>query len=168
MGITKDLRNEEAIEKIKELAKDITTCMFCTEVTDMPFKTRPMATLEVDDEGSLWFMSGKDSNKNDEIKTDDQVQLIFAKGGDSHFLSISGKAHIVKDQDKIDELWNVYAKAWFQGGKDDPNISLIKVVPDEAYYWDTVHGKMVSLLKIAASVITGKTMDDGVEGEIKL
>lgn len=166
MGHTKDLHNEDAIKKIKELVKDITTCMFCTKVTEIPFKTRPMATLDVDDDGNLWFMSGIDSNKNDEIKTDDQVQLIYAKGGNSHFLTISGKADLVSDQEKIDELWNAFAKTWFQDGKKDPNISLIKIVPGEAYYWDTVHGKMVSLLKIAASVVSGKTMDDGVEGKI--
>lgn len=168
MGQTKNLHNDEAIKKIKDLIDDIKTCMFCTEVQNLPFKTRPMATLEVDDEGNLWFMSNKESNKNDEIKTDDRVQLIYAKGGDSEFLSLSGKANIIKDQAKIDELWNTYAKAWFQGGKDDPNISLIKVIPDEAYYWDTVHGKVVSLLKIAASVVSGKTMDDGVEGKISI
>ena len=168
MGHTKDLHNEDAIKKMKELVKDITTCMFCTKVTEMPFKTRPMATLDVDHDGNLWFMSGIDSNKNDEIKTDDHVQLIYAKGGNSHFLTISGKANLVNDQKKIDELWNVFAKTWFQGGKKDPNISLIKIVPGEAYYWDTVHGKMVSLLKIAASVVSGKTMDDGIEGKITL
>lgn len=81
------------------------------------------------------------SNKNEEIKTDGQVQLIYSKGGDSEFLSIYGKAQITKDQDKIDELWNGYAKAYFQDGKRDPDISLIKVIPEEGYYWETVHGK---------------------------
>lgn len=168
MGKTQDLDNNKAIEKIKDLVKDITFCMFCTSVTDMPFKTRPMATLDVDDKGNLWFFSSKDSNKNDEVKTDDHVQLIYAKGSDSHFLTISGKAEIIKDRQKVDELWNSLVKAWFPGGKDDPDISLIKIIPYEAYYWDTVHGKMVSLLKIATSAVSGKTMDDGVEGELKI
>lgn len=168
MGQTKNLYDEGAIEKIKELVDDIRTCMFCTEVENLPFKTRPMATLEVDDEGNLWFMSSRESNKNDEIKSDDQVQLIYAKGGDNEFLSLSGKADIITDQDRIDELWTTYAKAWFQEGKEDPDITIIKVIPSEAYYWDTVHGKVVSLLKIAASIVSGKTMDDGIEGKITL
>ncbi|MEO7834943.1 MAG: pyridoxamine 5'-phosphate oxidase family protein, partial [Ginsengibacter sp.] len=52
--------------------------------------------------------------------------------------------------------------------KKDPNISVIKVIPENAYYWDTAHGKMISLLKIAASVVSGKTMDDGVEGKLEI
>lgn len=54
------------------------------------------------------------------------------------------------------------------GRQKGSDISVIKVIPKGAYYWDTVHGKMVSLLKIAASVVSGKTMDDGVEGKITL
>lgn len=168
MGQIKNLQNEEAYKKMKELVEDIKTCMFCTQTNQIPFNTRPMATVEVDEEGNLWFMSNKESNKNEEIKEDDKVQLIYAKGGDSHFLSVAGKAQIVKDQSKIDELWTVFAKAWFPDGKKDPDISLIKIIPEDVYYWDTVHGKMVSLLKIATSVVTGKTMDDGVEGKISL
>lgn len=167
MAQTKDLQNEEGKKKIKELVDDIKTCMFCTKTNELPFNTRPMATVDVDEQGNLWFMSNVESNKNDEIKDDDQVQLIYAKGGDSHFLSVSGKAFILKDQAKIDEYWNMFAKAWFDG-KKDPDISLIKVVPDTAYYWDTVHGKMVSLFKIAVSSVSGKSMDDGVEGKIDL
>ena len=167
MGHTKDLQNDEGKKKIKELVEDIRTCMFCTNSGELPFNTRPMATVDVDEQGNLWFMSNVKSNKNDEIKDDDQVQLIYAKGGDSHFLNVIGKAFIVKDQGKIDEYWNMFAKAWFDD-KRDPDISLIKVVPDTAYYWDTVHGKMVSLIKIAISAVSGKTMDDGVEGKIDL
>ena len=59
-------------------------------------------------------------------------------------------------------------KAWFQDGPEDPKVSLISVTPESSQYWDTKHNKLVSILKIAASVVTGKTMDDGVEGELKV
>lgn len=168
MGKTENLQNEEALKKMKEIVEDIKTCMFCTKTNEIPFNTRPMATADVDDEGNLWFISNVESDKNEEIKNDDKVQLIYAKGRDSHFLSISGKAFIVKDQEKIDEVWNMFAKAWFKDGKKDPNVSLIKIIPSDVYYWDTVHGKMVSLLKIAVSAVSGASMDDGVEGKISL
>jgi hypothetical protein len=42
------------------------------------------------------------------------------------------------------------------------------VVPDEAYYWDTKNNKMVSLIKIVGSMFSGKVMDDGVEGAMRL
>ena len=168
MGIVKDLSRDEAIAKLKELAEDIRTCMFCTGVKNLPFETRPMSTAEVDEQGNFWFMSGSDSNKNYEIGADNTVQLIYAKTADLHFLSVAGEATIIRDREKTEDLWNIFAKAWFQEGKDDPNLTLIRVKPTHAYYWDTMHGKAVSLLKIAASVVTGKTMDDGVEGTLNI
>lgn len=167
MGEIKNLSQQEAIQKIKDLAEDIKMCMFCTQVKDMPFQTRPMGTQKVDDEGNLWFLSAASSEKNEEIKNDDEVQLIYSKGSDAHFLSVHGKATVTRDRQKIEELWNKFAQAWFKGGKDDPNLTVICVKPDDAYYWDTKHGKMVSLFKIAISSVTDKVMDDGVQGSLK-
>ena len=72
------------------------------------------------------------------------------------------------DKEKIKELWEPIVKTWFQEGTDDPHISVIKVTPKEGYYWDTKHGKLVALAKMVASMVSGKTMDDGIEGKIKL
>lgn len=168
MSNTKNLHEEDAIKKIKDFVDNIKTCMFCTKVTEMPFRTRPMATQEVDEEGNLWFFSGKSSDKNDEIKNDDTVQLLYSKNSDSHFLTITGTAQIVNDQKKKDELWNSLAKTWFPGGKDDPNLRLIKIKPGQAHYWDTINGKMITLLKMATSAVTGNPSEVGVEGKLKV
>ena len=168
MGDVKDLSHTEGIKKLKEMAEDIKTCMFCTRIEVMPFQTRPMATQEVDDEGNIWFISSSDSNKNVEIQDNDAVQLVYANASDSHFLSVYGHATILRDQAKIDELWTRWADAWFEGGKKDPNVTLICVKPSEAYYWDTKDSKMISLIKIAVSTISGSAMDGGVEGTIRL
>jgi general stress protein 26 len=168
MGDTKDLdlRNEEGRKKIKEMAEDIDFCMFCTKLGHFPFESRPMSTREVDEQGNIWFFSRLDSNKNADILNDNRVELLYASPGKSHFLSVAGRAKILKDREKTDELWTVFAKTWFQEGKDDPELSLIKVEPESAHYWDTKHGKMVSLFKMAVSLVSGKTKDDGIEGEI--
>ena len=163
-----NLSEEEGIEKMKELAEDIRSCMFCTGVDSLPFETRPMSTLEVDEQGNFWFFSGIDSNKNFEIMQDDQVQLIYAKPSSSQFMSVYGRAQISKSKQKIDKLWNNCAKAWFKEGKEDPDLSVICVRPEQVCYWDTKHGKMVSLLKIAVAAVTDKQMDDGVEGKIRV
>jgi general stress protein 26 len=165
----KNLYNQEAIAKLKELAEDIKTCMFCTELSQRPFPTRPMVLQEVDDQGNLWFLSSAKSNKNFEIKEDNDVQLIFAKNEDIHFLSIYGQATIYKDKAHIDQVWNPVAKAWFEEGKDDPEVTVIKVTPTDAYYWDTKYGKMVSYVKMIAGVITGSMKSDGgVEGHLNI
>lgn len=168
MGNYKDLFDKDAIAKIKELAEDIKMCMFCTELSVRPVPTRPMSVLEVDEQGNLWFLSSKNSNKNFEIKHDDEVQLIFAKNADAHFLSIFGKAIIYTDRSHIEDVWVPIAKTWFEEGKNDPNATVIKVEPQDAYYWDTKSGKMISMLKWALGAVVGSSIDDNsLEGRLK-
>ena len=164
----KDLDNKEAVEKIISLVKEIKTGIFVTELTKTPLQSRPMSIQDIDDEGNLWFISSANSNKNFEILKDNQVQLFFANNASSQYISIYGAASIYKDQAIIDELWSPVAKAWFEEGKNDPNVTVIKVTPSDAYYWDTKDGKVISLLKMAGSAIFGNTADIGVEGKLKL
>lgn len=164
MGDFKNLFGQDAVKKLKEIAEHTNICMFCTQSSELPFPTRPMATQEVDEEGNFWFFSGRESNKNKELKQDDTVQLIYSNVAKSEYLSVTGQVDIYTDHAKIDELWNGMIKAWFKEGKDDPNLTLIRVRPTDTYYWDTKDGKIMSMLKISISAITGASFDGGVEG----
>lgn len=110
------------------------------------------------------IFSAVNSDKNAQIVADPYVQLFFENSSASEYLSIYGQATISHDREKIKELWTSWAKAWFQEGPEDPMLTLISVRPDTSSYWDTKHNKMVSLFKIVASMVSGKVMDDGVEG----
>lgn len=161
-----NLTGAEALKKLQDLAQGI--CMFTTFTNRRPAPSRPMALQGVDEEGALYFFSAASSDKNKELAADPAVQLFFCKEGPSEYLSIYGRATVSQDREAIEKYWNAFVKTWFQGGKDDPDLTVIRVQPETTHYWDTKHNRMVALLKIAASLVTGKTMDDGVEGELKL
>ncbi|MBU8882849.1 general stress protein [Flavobacteriaceae bacterium JJC] len=167
---TENLTQKEAIEKLKQLSEKAGTCMFCTDLTTLPITARPMSVRETDEEGNLWFLSSADSHKNFEISEDNRVQLLFMNNTDYEYLSVFGKAFIYKDKSLIEEKWTPIANAWFEDGKEDPKVSVIRVTPDETYYWDTKAGKVVSFLTFAAAAITGKKTDnsDGVEGNLDI
>ena len=164
----KGLHGKEAIEKMKELVDHNGICMFTSNVDEVPLQARPMTTQQVDDEGNFWFFSPKDSHKNYEIKSDSRVQLLFANTSASEYLTVYGIATILTDRSKIEEIWSPMAKAWFEEGKDDPNLSLIKVRPEHAYYWEPKQNKMITLMKIAASAVSGKRMDIGQQGPLEV
>ena len=163
-----NLSGKEAAEKIKELVDKANMCFFCTDLkSGRPFATRPMSVQQVDDNGDIWFLSAVDSHKNEELQRDPHVQLLFQGSDYSDFLSLYGTASISKDKDKIKELWEPMVKTWFTEGIDDPRITVIKVEPQDGYYWDTKHGQMVSFVKQIAGAIMGKTLDDSIEGTVK-
>ena len=164
----KNLTHQEAIDKFKELVKHESTCLFTTRLTHVPLTTRPMSIQEVCDQGNFWFISPSDSDKNQEIENDPRVQLFISNTSNYEFLSVYGKASISRDREKIDQYWNDIAKAWFSEGKDDPRVTIIKVIPEEGFYWDTKDGKLVSMIKILASAVSGKTLEEGVEGTISV
>jgi general stress protein 26 len=160
------LTGRKAIDKIKELAED-KTCMFCTYENNQVV-SRPMSTQRIDDDGSIWFLSRKDSNKNLQIVDNHAIYLMYLDTGKQHYLSLNGTARILYDRDLVNDLWTPIAKAWFTEGKDDPEITVIKVSPDGGHYWDTRNGKLVSMVKIAAAAILGNEMDGGVDGDISV
>lgn len=170
MGDVKNLVSTEAVEKIKELATGADICMFTTSLSKLPLTSRPMSTVDVDEEGTIWFISMKSSEKNAEIAADGRVQLFYASRNNAEYLSVFGEASVVIDKELFKEKWVPEAKAWMEDGVDDPEMSLIKVKPVDSYYWDTKHNKIVALVKMATAIITGKKAedDDGVEGTAKV
>ena len=89
---------------------------------------------------------------------------------DYEYLSVFEKAFVYKDRAMIEEKWTKIANAWFEEGKDDPKVTVIRVTPDETYYWDTKAGKLVSFVTFAAAALTGIKTDnsDGVEGSLNI
>ncbi len=165
----KDLFGEEAKKKIKDLTDSAKTCFFCTHIeAERPFATRPMSVQKLDDEGNFWFLSANDSRKNADVQSDQKVQLLFQGSSYSEFLNIYGTATISQDKEKIKDLWEPVLKTWFTEGIDDPRISVIKVEPTEGYYWDNKHGNAVAFVKRLAGAAVGQTIDDSIEGKLKV
>lgn len=162
------LSSTEAIKKLKQIAEDTNICQFVSNLTQLPLDARPMATQKVDEQGNIWFLSGASSHKNKHIEADPRVQLLYANNKGYEYLSVYGKATITRDRQKIEEMWTEIAKAWFKGGKEDPDLTVIKVTPEDAYYWDTKSNKLVSLVKILASAVTGASSDNGIEGNLNV
>ena len=167
-----DKNNEqtsEGIDKLKSLVEAISICLFCTNLKMHDgATTRPMGVTHVCDQGNIWFFNSKDSEKNKEIEQDSKVQLFFAHPGKGSYMVVNGDAIITEDRAKIEELWTPAAEIWFEKGINDPNVSLIKVTPSSAYFWDTDGNRMINLIKMAASYVTGTNLISGTEGDIKI
>ena len=162
---TKNLANIDAIEKIKELATSIDFALMATKLDKLPLHSIPMSTKKVDSKGNIWFLSGKNSTHNGNINKDPKVQLFYSKTMAMEFLTVYGDAEIIEDQIIIDDLYQSSDDNWFEG-KTDPNISAIKVTPEDAHYWDTKDNMFVSLMKMRVGTITGEKKDLGEQGNL--
>lgn len=164
----KNLLNDEALKKYKELIAVIKVCMF---ITNNPGKdhTRPMYTIETEEDGTLWFFTGNESVKVDEVNANHTVHLVYAHPGKESYLDIWGTATVTTDKQTIKDKWSPMVKAWFPEGVDDPNLALLRVEPNDCYYWDAEAGKMISFLKIIAGAITVKPgASSNAKGTLKI
>jgi general stress protein 26 len=110
-----DRSGAEAIEKVREVAKKADTCFLVTHGG-----VRPMGVREIDEDGTIWFLSDKHSHKNAEIEANPEVELYFQASEHSGFMHLTGQATVLHDKSLIDKLWTPLARVWFEQGKDDP------------------------------------------------
>ncbi|MGI8884197.1 MAG: pyridoxamine 5'-phosphate oxidase family protein [Pyrinomonadaceae bacterium] len=158
---------EESIEKLKGLIEDIDFAMLTT-IAGGHLRSRPMSTQEYEGDNLLWFFTSDQTHKVDEIEADNRVNLAYSKPDDNVYVSVSGRASVVKDKAKIEELWNPILKAWFPDGLDDPTLCLLKVTIEEAEYWDSPNSKLVQIAGFVKALVTGKAADGGEYGKVSL
>lgn len=164
---TENLSGSTAIEKIKSIAEAAGTCFFSTNLKKGT-NSRPMALQEVCDQGNLWFLSDITSEKDKEIQEDSAVELYFMNNSKYEYVFIKGNATISQDRALIEKYWSNFANAWFDG-KDDPNISVIKVTPTDGYYYETKENKLIAMSKMLFAAATGSKIEDGgVEGSLEV
>jgi general stress protein 26 len=98
---------------------------------------RPMtAQLEDDDRGPIWFFTAKDNTivKKLAAQSGRAIATFTSKGHDL-FATIHGTVSLDTDRAVIDRLWNRYVAAWYEGGRDDPKLALLRLDPERAEIW---------------------------------
>lgn len=155
-------RRVDDLQKLRELVKDIDFCMLTTVDETGDFHSRPMSSNgDIDDNGDIWFFTSASSHKVNEIEKLPKVNVSFADPDKQHYISISGNAQLVRDRNKIEELWRPEFKMWFPKGKDDPDIALLRVGLKKAEYWDSPSSTVGFMLSFVSSLVTGKEADHG-------
>ena len=149
------------LELLKDKIKDIRYAMLSTVEEDGDIHMRPMATHDMDEDGTLWFFTYDDSNKVREIRQNSRVGLGYENHSAETYVTAAGIAEVVKDKAKINELWSDLLKAWFPNGKDDPRVALLKVTLHQAEYWDRPGGKMVTIFEMVKAKFTGQPDKSG-------
>lgn len=82
------------LDKIAELVKEMKFAMLTTEEPDGALRSRPMSTMQMDEEGNLWFFTALSSPKVAEAQQHHEVNLSYARSDKQDYLSISGTAEI--------------------------------------------------------------------------
>lgn len=105
---------------------------------------RPL-TAQFDDEGNhgeadhgpIWFVTAKDTDLAQALTAGGRRgHLTFTAKNHALFACVHGQFTLDNDRAVIDRLWNDWVAAWFEGGKDDPKLALLRFQPEHAEIWE--------------------------------
>ena len=103
---------------------------------------RPMTAQLGDDgfkqgqyDGPIWFFTGRSGSLYQDIGSGARAMAHFASKGHDIWATVHGNLSQSTDQATIDRLWNRFVAAWYTGGKDDPEVALIRLDPENAEIW---------------------------------
>ena len=150
------LYTQEQIHTLAAKIKDVRFGMFTTAGDDEQISSRPLSAQQIDNEGNLWFFTSDEADFAGDLERHPGVNVSFSNPVESLYLSVAGRAYLLKDRAKARELWNPTVRGWFPGGLDDPHLALIRVRIQSAEYWDAGAGKMKQLFQLARAALSGR------------
>jgi len=149
------------LELFRSLVATIEYGMLATHAADGTLVARPLQTMQVDDNGALWFFTARGSEKVAHIARDPRVNLSYADIAAKTFASIEGTATVLSDPTKAAELWRVAQRIFFPLGPEDPTLALLRIEPRIVRTWDGNESPFGTAQKFASALLRGEASDLG-------
>lgn len=108
---------------------------------------RPMtAIMEAEaEEGPVWFFTARSTELARQLIPNGPAMFTFASKGHDVFATVHGTMSEEADRAMVDRLWSPFVAAWYEGGKDDPDLLLLKFEPQRAEIWLSGNGLLAGL-----------------------
>lgn len=152
---------KEQIEKINAIIKDVKFAMMSAVNKKGDVHAWPMTTTETDlNKKEIWFIGDKTSPVVQDLAENSHVGLSYASKDEKNYVSLTARAELVNDKAKLDELWSPMDSAFFEYGKEDEKVQLIKIVPHGAECWISGNSIINAFKMTTAAIQDGKTAED--------
>jgi general stress protein 26 len=154
--------DEGDLAKLGEFILDIRVALLTTVDLDGRFHTRPVQTLKVEADRTLWFFTDWSSPKVDELHHDVRVSLGYADSKKNVYVAVTGSGRLIRDSQKAKELWSIEQRAYYPQGPEDERLALLRVVIERAEYW-IAPGRISYVVAAVTAAVTGTPA--GILGE---
>jgi general stress protein 26 len=127
---------------------------------------QPMTALVEDGRAPIWFFTSSDTDFARRLSAPQAGLMAFSSKGHELFATAQGELCIDNDRAVIDRLWNPFAAAWFESGKDDPKVTLLRFDATRAEVWLN-ENSLLAGVKLLLGVDPKKDYQDKV-GDVDL
>lgn len=153
--------------KIWDSIKNEHLAVLVTVAKDGSLDSRPMGCVQKEFDGTLWFMTFKAMSKLAELEENQHALVSYAHPSDYEFVSLSGRARVVNDPDKVHTLWSEPLRVWFPDGPDASNLALIAVDVETAKIWTKPASTLAYAYYYLRARLTGQAPQPREVAEIK-
>ena len=143
--------NAGDLAKLAELIRDIRVALLTTVDGDGFFLTRPVQTLEVEGDRTLWFFTDWSSPKVKELHRGVRVRLGYADPAKNVYAAVAGSGSLLRDAQKAHQLWSIEQRAYYPKGPEDERLALLRVRIERAEILDRSGANIAAL----AAAVTG-------------
>jgi general stress protein 26 len=98
-------------------------------------RSRPMTAQTEHGSSSLWFFSSKESSLVQGMKQGNHAAAAFAAKGHELFALVEGPLVLDDNPAALERLWNRFVAAWYEGGKQDPHLALLRLDAMDLQVW---------------------------------
>jgi general stress protein 26 len=145
---------DQNIHRVWDIIEKVGICMLTTAF-EGGLRSRPLDARPQREAGLIWFVTDIRSGKEREIEAEHDVGLVFIDAGDKAYLSITARAQVVRDHEKVAQIWKPPDDAWWSGPQD-PNVCVLRVRPLVAELWDGPSSAAVASFEFAKARVTGE------------
>jgi general stress protein 26 len=125
----------------------------------------PMAPIAREDDTAIWFITSAHHDTFRAAKTGGEALIYVADSAGHLYGTVKGHLEASDDTEKLDEVWSPLAAAWFENGREDDAVRLMKYVPHEAEIWVN-DGTAKYLFETIKANVSNGTPDTGEYGMI--
>jgi general stress protein 26 len=148
---------------IEKVGVGMLTTRFAGGLRARPLEARPDRTA-----GIIWFLTDVRSGKDEEVMAAPDIGLVFIDAGDKAYLSITGRAEILRDTGRATAIWKSTDQVWWPGGPDDPTLRVLRIAPETAELWDGPSNSILAAFEFAKARLTGNKPNLGENRKISL
>lgn len=123
--------------------------------------------LHEDLPGHVWFITAKGTDLAKSVAAGEQsAQMVICNDSAGLYGDIDGRLSLSNDHAALDKLWSFVADAWFEEGKEDPDVCLLQFTPHDGEISASSGGGVRFLYEIAKANLTGAKPDAGAHGVV--
>lgn len=106
---------------------------------------RPMTANLIGPDQPIWFFTSKENEIVQKLPQGNRAIASFTARDHKLFATVHGRLSIDNDRATIDRLWNKYIAAWYEGGKTDPKLRLLRLDPEKAEIWENASSMIAGI-----------------------